>query len=157
MKIFKPIVLICSLFLCISLHGQTNDSLQNVNSKKSILYFSTISSNDQYVSLEDVNVQAEVPPLVLYNRTNNYYDSFLANNGTFEYSGTTTSFKNESNFLMTLFLGNDSFIESNPLLLNRSLLLDQDETYQVRDSFNPHGASNFSEAILGGVLGLLFD
>ena len=59
--------------------------------------------------------------------------------------------------MTTLFLGNDSFIESNTLLLNQPLLLDEDVSYQVRDSFNPYGASNFSEAVLGGVLGLLFN
>ena len=156
MKIIRSVFMIFSLFVSMSFYGQTNDSLQNVKSLKSILYFSSFSSND-HPGLEKLNVQEKVPSLVLYNRTTNYYDTYLSNNGSYSYSGSNTIYKNKSNFFTTLFLGNDSFIESNTLLLNRSLLLDEDVSYQVRDSFNPNGASNFSEAVLGGVLGLLFN
>ena len=157
MKIFRSILLINSLFLSIAFYGQTNDSLQNNNNKKSIVNFSGSSSQDQDFDLKKLNFETNVPTLFLYNRTTNSYDTYLNNDGNYTYSGSSTIFRNEPNFFTTLFLGNDSFIESNTLLLNRSLLLDEDVSYRVRDSFNPNGASNFSEAVLGGVLGLLFD
>ena len=98
-----------------------------------------------------------MPSLVLYNRTTNSYDTYLSNNGCYSYSGSNTHFRNKSSFFTNLFLGNSSFSESNSLLPKSSLLLKEDGSYIVRDSFNPNGASNFSEAVLGGVLGLLFN
>lgn len=157
MKIFRSVLIIFFLLLSMSFYGQTNDSLQNLKSKKTILYFSSFSSNDKPFALEKLNVPTKTPKLVLYNRTTNSYDKYLNHNGSYSYSGSTTIFKNKSNFFTALFLGNDSFTESNTLLLNRSLLLGEDVSYRVRDSFNPNGASNFSEAVLGGVFGLLFN
>ena len=154
----KSVLIIFSLFLSMSFYGQTNDTLQKLKDSKSILYFSSISSNDHTIDLDKLNLQKEAPILVLYNGTTNSYDHFINNNGSYSYSGSATFFKNKSNILTTLFLGNDSFIESNTLLINNSsLLLDEDVSYMVRDSFNPNGASNFSEAVLGGVFGLLFN
>jgi len=137
-----------------SFYGQTDDSIQNINS---VLYFSGSYSIDQPIGLEKLDVQEEMPSLVLYNRTTNSYDTYLSNNGSYSYSGSNTHFKNKSNFFTNLFLGNNSFSESNSLLPNSSFLLEEDGSYIVRDSFNPNGASNFSEAVLGGVLGLLFN
>ena len=154
MKIFRSVLLICSLFLSMSFYGQTDDSVQNLNS---VLYFSGSYSTDEPIGLEKLNVQEEMPSLVLYNRTTNSYDTYLSNNGIYSYSGSNTHFKNKSNFFTNLFLGNNSFSESNSLLPKSSLLLEEDGSYIVRDSFNPNGASNFSEAVLGGVLGLLFN
>lgn len=154
MKIFRSVLLIFSLFLSMSFYGQTDDSLQNINS---VLYFSDSYSIDQPIGLEKLNVQEEMPSLVLYNRTTNSYDTYLSNNGSYSYIGSNTHFKNNSNFFTNLFLGNNSFSESNSLLPKSSLLLKEGGSYIVRDSFNPNGASNFSEAVLGGVLGLLFN
>ena len=156
MKFIKSVLIIFTLFLSMSFYGQKNDSLQNVTNTKSILYLSNFSSND-HLSIEKLNVQTKAASLVLYSRPTNSYDTYLDSNGVYSYSGSSTIFKNKSNFFTTLFLGNDSFIESNTLLLNKSLLLEEDVSYRVRDSFNPNGASNFSEAVLGGVLGLLFN
>lgn len=156
MKFIKSVLIIFTLFLSMSFYGQKNDSLQNVTNTKSILYLSNFSSND-HLSIEKLNVQTKTASLVLYSRTTNSYDTYLDSKGVYSYSGSSTIFKNKSNFFTTLFLGNDSFIESNTLLLNKSLLLEEDVSYRVRDSFNPNGASNFSEAVLGGVLGLLFN
>ena len=156
MKIARSVLLISSLFLSITFYGQTNDSLQNVKSLRSKLYTSTFSSVDQPIVFKKLDIQTKAPTLVLYNNTTNLYDIYL-NVNNYSYSGSSTVFKNKSNFFTTLFLGHDSFSESNSPLQNRSLLLDQDVRYIVRDSFNPNGASNFSEAVLGGVLGLLFN
>lgn len=156
MKVIRPVLILCSLFLGMSFYGQTNDSLQNLK-KKSVLYFPGFSTNDQSSSLKKLDFQTVAAPLVLYNGTTNAYDIYSNYNGGYSYSGSNTIFKTKSNFLTTLFLGNDSFVESNTLLLHRSLSLDENHSYRVRDSFNPNGASNFSEAVLGGVFGLLFN
>ena len=158
MKIIRSILLIVSFFLSMSFYGQTIDSLQNGNNKKSIIYSSGFSSYDQKFDLQKLNIEAKEPTLMLYNRTTNSYDTYLTKNDSYSYIGSNVIFKNKSNFFTTLFLGDDSFIEGNSLLLNSSsLLLDEDVSYRVRDSFNPNGASNFSEAVLGGVFGLLFN
>lgn len=158
MKIIKPLLLIIPFFLSISIYGQTDDSLKYLENKRPDLLVSNFSSNDEQFGLRVWNVGKKEQPLLLYNRNTNSYDIYLNYNGNYSYSGSSTIFKNKSNFFTTLFLGNDSFLESNTLLMNnRSLLLDEDVSYMVRDSFNPNGASNFSEAILGGVLGLLFN
>lgn len=141
-----------------SFYGQVNDSLQSVNDTTSILKFSRIYSQNQTYDIRNLNFQSGTNSLVLYNETTNSYDTYLNYEGNYSYSGSSTFFKNDSNFFTNLFLGNDSFIENNSLLMNnRSLLLDDDVRYIVRDSFNPNGASNFSEAIIVGVFGLLFN
>ena len=155
MKIIRSIYLIFFFLFSVSFYGQVNDSLQYFKDSKSILYF---SSNDDPLDLDKLNFQSEASSLVLYNGTTNSYNMYSNFGGDYSYKGSTTIFRNKSNFFTTLFLGNDSFVEGNTLLVNnKSLLLDEDVSYMVRDSFNPNGASNFSEAVLGGVLGLLFD
>lgn len=158
MKFINSVFIICGIFLSMSFYGQSNDSLQKLNDTKSILHFSGISSQDQTFDFKNLNFHSDAPSLVLYNDTTNSYDTYLNYNGNYSYFGSSTIFRNKSNFLTNLFLGNDSFVESNSLLINnRFLLLDEDVSYMVRDSFNPNGASNFSEAVIGGVFGLLFN
>ncbi|MBZ9632189.1 hypothetical protein LB465_15510 [Salegentibacter sp. LM13S] len=155
MKITKPLILIFCLFSSLSFYAQTKDSIKSISSK----FYTHVGSSaiDQPLSLKKLNFQRSTPSLVLYNSTTNLYDIYLDGNGSYSYSGSNIRFRHKSNFLTTLFLGNDSFTESNTLLPNSTLLLDEDDTYRVRDSFNPHGASNISEALIGGVLGLLFN
>ena len=158
MKHINSVFILLCFFLSMSFYGQANDSIKSMKDTTSILKFSGISSQNQRFDFKGLNLQSDAPSLVLYNGTTNSYDTFLNYDGNYSYSGSSTIYKNESNFFTTLFLGNDSFLESNSLLMNnRSLLLDEDVSYMVRDSFNPNGASNFSEAIIGGVFGLLFN
>ncbi|MBZ9629710.1 hypothetical protein LB465_02880 [Salegentibacter sp. LM13S] len=156
MKKNKFVVLICCLFICLSFYGQTNDSLQNVNSVKSNFFNSGFSKVDQPFVPKKLNIQTNASTLVLYNKTTNLYDNYVGNNDSYGYSSSNTMFRNKSNFFTTLFLGNASSMENNTLLPNRSLLL-KDDNYIIRDSFNPNGASNFSEAVIGGVLNLIFN
>lgn len=155
MKIIKSVLFF--LFLSISFYGQNGDSLQNSKRFRPALYTPGLGDTNGHYVLKMPNFQTDVPTLVLYNKTTNLYDTYLNINNSYIYSGATTRFKNRSNFFTSLFLGNDSFSESNSLLPNRSILLTDDLNYRVRDSFNPHGASTISEALLGGVLGLLFN
>ena len=157
MKIINSVVLIFCLFLSMSFYGQTNDSLQNVNTLNSRFYTPGFTAIDQPITLKKLDLQTKAPTLVLYNKTTNLYDIYLDVNDSYSYSGSKIMFRPESNFFTTLFLGNDSYIESNTLIPNSSLLLGEDVSYPVRDSFNPNGASNFSEALIGGVFGLLFN
>ncbi|MCH4822098.1 hypothetical protein ML462_02845 [Gramella lutea] len=157
MKIFRSTLLLCSFFISFSFFGQANDSIPNLKSKTFSLYNTSSRSMDQPVTLKKLDIEPETPTLVLYNNSTNLYDIYFNVNDAYSYGGSNTIFETNSNFFTTLFLGNDSFTESNTLLPNTSLLLDQDVRYIARDSFNPNGASNFYEAVLGGVLGLLFD
>lgn len=155
MKIIRSVFLISSFLFSVSFYGQIGDSLQNGKDSKSILYFSL---SDDSFDLDKLIFKSEVPSLVLYNDVTNSYNTYSNYRGNYVYSGSTTFFKSKSNFFTTVFLGKDDFVESNTLLVkNRYSLLDEDVKYIVRDSFNPNGASNFSEAVIGGVLGLLLD
>ena len=157
MKIIKSVILILFLLLSISFYGQTKDSLQNVNDLSSKFFAAKFSSIDQPVVLKKLDIPTQASKLVLYNRTTSLYDTYLEVNGSYSYSSSNNIFRPKSNFFTTLFLGNNSLMENNNLLPNTSFLLDEGVSYPVRDSFNPYGASNFSEALLGGVLGLLFN
>lgn len=151
--------LVLTFFLCLTVpfYGQTKDSLEIAEGLNLNLYDPGFSNKEQPNLLQNFNTTSQTSNLVLYNGTTNLYDVYSASGEGYTYSSSTTQFRPKSNFFTTLFLGNDSFTENKTLLRNRSLLLDEDDSYRVRDSFNPHGASNFSEAIIGGVLGLLFD
>ena len=157
MKIFRSITLICSLFISFSFFAQANDSIQSADSMGLNLYTSHYSSIDQPIGLKKLDIQKDAPSLVLYNQTTNLYDIYSNVGNGYRYSGSNSVYRNKSNFFTNLFLGNDSFAEQNTLIPTRTFLLDEDVNYIVRDSFNPNGAANFSEAVLGGVLGLLFD
>ena len=157
MNIINSVALIFCLFLSTVFYAQSKDTLQGLKRANFMYHDSASAIIDQPSVLKNINFQKLTPTLVLYNKTTNMYNAYWNNNGSFSFSSKAT-FRNRSNFFTTLFLGNDSFIESNTAFMqNRSFLLDEDTTYQVRDSFNPYGASNINEALIGGVLGLLFN
>ena len=154
MKIKNLPVIFFFLSLSMSFYGQKKDSLQtgyDLNFNNS----STVFSTSQV--LENFDYQAQYSKLFLYNNTTNLYNVYSNTDDSYVQNSFTNVYRPKSNFFTNLFLGNDRFPENNTLLLNKSLLIDEDVSYRVRDSFNPHGASNFSEAILGGVLGLIFN
>ncbi|QYA26148.1 hypothetical protein G3I01_11700 [Gramella sp. MT6] len=157
MKFSKSIFIILSFFLSISFYGQTNDTLQNGNISNSQFYNSSRYSIDQPFVPKNLNMKSEAQNLVLYNETTNLYDVYLHTDDSYSYSGSNSIFRSKTNFVTTLFLGSNSVMENHSVLPSTSLLLSEDVSYPVRDSFNPNGASNFSEAILGGVFGLLFN
>lgn len=157
MKIIKSVLLVSSFILSTTFYGQTNDSLKNVQSLRSNFYTNTFPSIDDPIVFEQLDIKLNAPTLVLYNRTTNLYDIYLNVNSNYSYSGSNTVFKTKPNFFTTLFLGNDSFMENNRLVPNSSLMLGENVSFIVRDSFNPNAADNFSEAVLGGVLGLIFN
>jgi len=157
MKIIRSVLIIFCLFQSVSFYGQINDSTQNVNALNSYFYTSSQSLKDQTYVLKNLKIQSEGQDLVLYNSTTNLYDVYLDVDNTYSYSGSTSMFRSKSNFFTTASLGNNSGMENNILLPRTSVLLGENVSYPVRDSFNPHGASNFKEAILGGVLGLIFN
>lgn len=155
MKIVRCISIIFSLLFSISFYGQVNDSIKILKDSKSILYH---SANGVSFDLVRNHFKSKIPTLTLYDPAISSYNTYSSFNGSYIYSGVTSRFKKKPNFFTRLFLGDDSFVENNALLVsNRSLLLGENDSYMVRDSFNPNGVSNFSEAIIGGVLGLLFD
>ncbi|SDR71392.1 hypothetical protein [Christiangramia echinicola] len=157
MKFSKSVLIIFSFFLSISFYGQTNDSLQKVKILNSQLYSSSLYLIDQPFVPKDLNIESDGQKLVLYNATTNLYDVYLDVDDSYSYSSSTSIFRYKPNFITTLFLGSNSVMENNTFLPRTFLLLSEDVSYPVRDSFNPNGASNFSEAVLGGVLGLLFN
>jgi len=157
MKFSKSVFIILSFFISISFYGQTYDSLQNGNISNSQFCNSSLYLIDEPFVAKDLKIKTDGQNLVLYNATNNLYDVYLYVNDSYSYSGSTSIFRSKPNFFNTLFLGSNSVMENNTFLSRTSLLLSDDVSYPVRDSFNPNGASNFSEAILGGVLGLLFN
>ena len=136
----------------ISIHAQIKDSVLNTSNLSSN---SSTSSPTYFANNQDLYKSKYT--LVLYNSTLDLYDTYSATSDVYNYSGSTKFYKPKTNFLTTLFLGNDSFGESNTVLEHRSMLLADDVSYRIRDSFNPHGASNMSEALIGGVFGLLFN
>lgn len=152
MKITKPVLLIIFLLISISFYGQTKDSVQNLD-----FLSSNFSTTQESLFTHDLDIHSQTSSLILYNRTTKLYDTYSVADSIYVYRGSTSTFKPKTNFLTTLFLGNNSFVESNTLLENRTLLLYEDADYRVRDSFNPHGASNLSEALIGGFFGLLFN
>lgn len=157
MKIIKLIILVFSLSLSIPIYAQAKDILHNENKAANNFYNSNLTTLNQTFGIEKLDFQKKVPTLVLYNKTTNFYDTYLYIGSDYTYINSNVIFKNRSNIFIDLFLGNDFFMESNSLMPNTSFILDEDARYPVRDSFNPYGASNISEALLGGVLGLLFN
>lgn len=139
-----------------STYAQVKDILYSEKSATYNIYTPHLTANQTF-GLEKVDFHTEVPTLVLYNKTTNFYDSYLFNNDNYTYFNSSVIFKNRSNFFTDLFLGKDTFMESNSLMPNTFFMLDEDARYPIRDSFNPYGASNISEALVGGVLGFLFN
>ncbi|WP_141878056.1 hypothetical protein [Gramella sp. Hel_I_59] len=152
MKSLKPILFISFLMFSISIHAQIKDSALNTSNLSSDI---STSSPTYFANNQDLYKSKYT--LVLYNSTKNLYDTYSATSDVYNYSGSTNIYKPETNFLTTLFLEDDSIGESEMVLEHRSMLLDDDVSYRIRDSFNPHGASNMSEALVGGVFGLLFN
>ncbi|WP_298248322.1 hypothetical protein [uncultured Christiangramia sp.] len=152
MKSLKPLLFILVLTFSISINAQIKDSVSSVSDSSSD---SSTSSPTYFANNQDLYKSNYT--LVLYNSTTDLYDTYSATSDVYYYSGSTKFYKPKTNFLTTLFLGNDSFGESNTVLEHRSILLADDVSYRIRDSFNPHGASNMSEALIGGVFGLLLN
>ena len=148
------VFLIC-LSLSISLYAQKD----SWGAKDTTFYFQVPNSNitNHSLNFKSLSVPKNIPSLSLYNPTTNRYDNYLGNGDDYIYSNSTIFFENKANFFTNLFLGNDSFMQNNSLMQSHPLIWDEDSTYRVRDSFNPYGATNMREALLGGILGLLFN
>jgi len=152
----KSILLLICLLLGISICAQTKDTLLL---KNPMFNFNTpnFTRTDNTFGLKNIDFQKNASSLFLYNSTTNLYDTYINDGSTYIYSNSTIFFENKSNIFIDLYLGNNSFMESNSLMQNTSFILDKNATYWVRDSFNPYGAANMREALVGGVLGLLFN
>jgi len=152
----KSISLIISLLLGISIFAQSKDTLMLKNSMFNI-NAPNFKSTDNSFGLKNIDFQKNTQSLFLYNRTTNLYDTYTNDGSTYRYSNSTVFFENKSNIFIDLYLGNNSFMESSSLMQNTSFMRYENPTYRVRDSFNPYGAANMQEALVGGVLGLLFN
>ncbi|WP_076456525.1 hypothetical protein [Zobellia uliginosa] len=142
--------------MSISLYAQSKDSLVT---KGTTFHFHVPNFNatNHSLNFKSLSFPKNIPTLSLYNPTTNMYDNYLGDRNGYTYTNSTIFFDNKSNFFIDLFLGNDSFMESNSLMPNHPFIWDEDATYRVRDSFNPYGATNMREALSGGVLSLLFN
>lgn len=111
------------------------------------MYSSDFSYSDKTFLFKKLNFHDQREPLLLYNSTTNSYNVYLKDSNGYSYIGSKTIFRYKSNSLTF----NNTLIP-NSFSLNEDVL-----TYPIKDSFNPYGASNFKEALVGGFLGLLFD
>jgi len=152
----KSISLIISLLLGISIFAQSKDTLMLKNSIFNI-NAPNFKSTDNSFGLKNIDFQKNTQSLFLYNSTTNLYDTYLHDGSTYIYSNSTVFFDNKSNIFIDLYLGNNSFMENSSHMQNASFRLHENATYRVQDSFNPYGATNIQEALVGGFLGLLFN
>lgn len=155
MNRIKSVVLLIYISLNLSVYAQTNDTLLTKSAaiNLSVAKFNTTGHTFRLKSLK---IPKRKTTISVYNKTTNLYDNYLENRNGYIYSNSNIIFETKSNFLIDLFMGNNSFNQNNSLMQNH-YMLDVHSTYRVRDSFNPHGASNIREALVGGFLGLLFD
>ena len=96
------------------------------------------------------------PAISLYNPTHNWYDTYTATEDGYTPNNTLMSYIPQNQVFKDGFSGHD---------LGQALVLTQYNLFNpgfntinpVRDSFNPYGASTMKDALLSGVLGMLFD
>lgn len=92
----------------------------------------------------------------LYNPTHNWYDTYTATEYGYTPNTTLMSYVPQDQVLADGFAGNE---------LGQALVRTQYNLFDpgfntinpVRDSFNPYGASTMKDALLSGVLGMLFN
>jgi len=157
MSRIKSILLSICLLLSVFLYAQSKDTLFAKGTTYNF-HVPNFNATDYSLNFKSLSFPNNTPTLSLYNSTTNMYDNYSSNGNGHTYSNSTLFFENRSNFFIELFLENDSFMESNnSLMQNHFLIWGEEPTYRVRDSFNPYGATNIREALVGGILGLLFN
>lgn len=152
-------ILLFCLSSSIPYYAQTKDTLF---ARKNVVFnwnTQNMATTDQTYSFKKLDFKKNKPALVLYNNMTNMYDTYSSVSKNYMYNSSGVIFKNRSNFFTVLFLGKRSFMQSNSLMQSTysSIMFEENSRYQVPDSFNPYGASNFGEALVSGFLGLLFD
>ncbi len=157
MSSIKSAILLIYLLLGVSIYAQSKDTLLLAKGETFNFYVPNFTTINQTLSLKNFDFQKNLPTLSLYNKTTNMYDNYLNKGNGYMYSNSNFFFENKSNFFIDLFLGNNSFMQNNSLIQNNYFMLGDDSVYRIRDSFNPYGASNMRQALVGGVLGLLFN
>ncbi len=151
----RPVVLFIYLLSGVFLNGQSQDTVLT-KGKIFSLYAPNFMTTAITLDLKNIDLTKDRLTLSLYNGTTNMYDTYVGVGDDHVYGGSTVSFTERGNVMTNLFLGSDSFLESNPLLIQNPVFF-PGEDYRVRDSFNPYGATTMGEALFGGFLGLLFN
>lgn len=154
MNLLKSFLVVGCLVIGSSIFAQQNNTVTV-----------TTTFNKSVTSLQ-MPVQAKLAPTLtlpeftsaisLYSPTHNWYDTFIPTGDAYVQSSSIMHQVSQTNFLRDGFSGNE---------LSQTLVRSQYNLFApgfntinpVRDSFNPYGASTMRDALLSGVLGMLFD
>lgn len=140
------------LFLFIALHISTNAQTKDTLAKKNIIfksYFSDFKTPDYSIDFKNV-IPKKNSHVSIFNESMYVYDHYIHTGKEYTYTNSTLYYDN-SNSIINLIL------DQKASLMQNNAFMQNEYKYPIRDSFNPHGATNMKQAVLGGFLGLLFN
>ncbi len=139
-------------FLCISISSSLCAQLKDSLSTKHRLFASSntsITTPSFNFNFKNRSPKKEVI-FSAFNPGTLVYDHYMHDGNTFIYSNSNLFYQGKTHPIINFMLDNDSFIRQDNYLIQKN-------NYRYRDSFNPYGASNIHDALLGGFIGLLFN
>ncbi|RXG15000.1 hypothetical protein DSM03_104158 [Leeuwenhoekiella aestuarii] len=154
MNFFKSLLVIGCLVISSSIFAQNNGIGFTSNSiNKPVSSFQIPVQTKLALTL---TLPEFTEALSLYNPTHNWYDTYSVTEDGYTPNTTLMSYVPQAHVLTDGFSGSD---------LSQALVRTQFNFFDpgfntinpVRDSFNPYGASTIKDALLSGVLGILFN
>jgi hypothetical protein len=148
MKNVKTVFLLLFIAFNISTNAQSLDSLTNkvVTLKSFSLYYKT---KDYSIDFKNLILKSD-EYISVFNHSSNTYNHYFNKGDGYMYSNSNIYYQGKSNPIINYFIENNAVLQDPFVRKNNN-------QYPVRDSFNPHGAKNIGQALLGGLIGTMFN